>query len=78
MTRPIVVFDLDGTLVDTAPDLLESLNHCLECAGLQRAEPQELRRFVDRAGLALQSCETVTREKRPPHFEVVSLIAGKP
>ena len=39
---------------------------------------RELRRFVDKAGLALQSCETVTREKRPPHFEVVSLIAGKP
>lgn len=39
---------------------------------------RELRRFVDRAGLVLQSCETVTREKRPPHFEVISLIAGKP
>ncbi|MGY0612362.1 MULTISPECIES: ArsR/SmtB family transcription factor [unclassified Luteimonas] len=39
---------------------------------------KELRRFVDKAGLVLQSSETVTREKRPPHFEVVSLIAGKP
>ncbi|MCO5148182.1 MAG: phosphoglycolate phosphatase [Aquamicrobium sp.] len=48
--RPIVVFDLDGTLVDTAPDLLDSLNHCLECAGLQRAAPQELRRFVGMGG----------------------------
>lgn len=50
MTRPIIVFDLDGTLVDTAPDLLDSLNHCLECAGLQRVEPQELRRFVGMGG----------------------------
>ncbi|MBN9137365.1 MAG: phosphoglycolate phosphatase, partial [Phyllobacterium sp.] len=25
MSKPIVVFDLDGTLVDTAPDLLDSL-----------------------------------------------------
>lgn len=39
---------------------------------------KELRRFVDKAGLALQASETVTREKRPPHFEVVSLIARKP
>ena len=39
---------------------------------------KELRRFVDKAGLKLQSSETVTREKRPPHFEVISLIAGKP
>ena len=38
---------------------------------------RELRRFVDKAGLVLQSAETVTREKRPPHFEVVSLIARK-
>ena len=26
---PIAIFDLDGTLVDTAPDLTGSLNHCL-------------------------------------------------
>lgn len=38
---------------------------------------KELKKFVDKAGLALQSTETVTREKRPPHFEVVSLIARK-
>jgi SAM-dependent methyltransferase len=38
---------------------------------------KELKKFVDRAGLALQSTETVTREKRPPHFEVISLIARK-
>ena len=50
MPRPIVVFDLDGTLVDTAPDLLDSLNHCLEHAGLLRAEPEELRRFVGMGG----------------------------
>ncbi len=46
MTRPIIVFDLDGTLIDTAPDLLDSLNHCLEAAGLTGADPQQLRRFV--------------------------------
>lgn len=39
---------------------------------------KELKRFVDKAGLKLQSTETVTREKRPPHFEVISLIAAKP
>ena len=39
---------------------------------------KELRRFATRAGLELVSAETVTREKRPPHFEVISLIARKP
>jgi SAM-dependent methyltransferase len=38
---------------------------------------KELRRFVERAGLQVISGETVTREKRPPHFEVVSLIGTK-
>lgn len=50
MLRPIVVFDLDGTLVDTAPDLLDSLNHCLELAGLARADTEALRRFVGMGG----------------------------
>jgi ArsR family transcriptional regulator len=39
---------------------------------------KELRKFVHKAGLDVSSLETVTREKRPPHFEVVSLIAVKP
>jgi SAM-dependent methyltransferase len=39
---------------------------------------RELRRFVERAGLSLQSLDTVTREKRPPHFEVIALIASRP
>ncbi|TAN11913.1 MAG: phosphoglycolate phosphatase [Rhizobiaceae bacterium] len=46
MTAPIIVFDLDGTLVDTAPDLLDSLNHSLVCAGLEHADNAELRGFV--------------------------------
>lgn len=50
MPRPIIVFDLDGTLVDTAPDLLDSLNHCLGIAGLSAAAPAELRRFVGMGG----------------------------
>lgn len=39
---------------------------------------KELRKFADKAGLTVATCDTVTREKRPPHFEVISLIASKP
>jgi phosphoglycolate phosphatase len=46
MAAPTIVFDLDGTLVNTAPDLLDSLNRCLEMAGLKQANPSELKRFV--------------------------------
>ena len=31
-----LVFDLDGTLVDTAPDLVASTNHVLDHLGLPR------------------------------------------
>lgn len=40
--------------------------------------PKEMRRFMEKSGLRVASCETVTREKRPPHFEVISLIGVKP
>jgi DNA-binding transcriptional ArsR family regulator len=40
--------------------------------------PKELARLATRAGLDVVSSDIVTREKRPPHFEVVSLLARKP
>jgi DNA-binding transcriptional ArsR family regulator/protein-L-isoaspartate O-methyltransferase len=39
--------------------------------------PKELVKLATRAGLDVVSCDVVTREKRPPHFEVVSLLARK-
>ncbi len=39
---------------------------------------KELRRFMEKAGLEIANSETVTREKRPPHFEVISLIGTRP
>lgn len=39
---------------------------------------KELRRFMEKAGLEIATTETVTREKRPPHFEVIALIGRKP
>jgi phosphoglycolate phosphatase len=61
MTRPTIVFDLDGTLVDTAPDLITSLNVLFAREGIAPIPPQEgrdmigggVRRLIER-GLALQ------------------------
>lgn len=39
---------------------------------------KELRKFAEKAGVQIASCDTVTREKRPPHFEVISLLGIKP
>jgi phosphoglycolate phosphatase len=41
-----VVFDLDGTLVDSRRDIAEAANHALEKAGLQRLPHDELESYV--------------------------------
>lgn len=50
MGKPIIVFDLDGTLVDTAPDLLDSLNHTLDTGGVARTDAAGFRQFVGHGG----------------------------
>src|SRR6185295_7253005 len=41
-----IVFDIDGTLVDTAPDLAAATNHALAGAGLKPLSVAELRPFI--------------------------------
>jgi phosphoglycolate phosphatase len=48
-----IVFDLDGTLVDTAPDLTGTLNALLEREGLPTVPPAELRTMIGRGARAL-------------------------
>lgn len=46
MTAPIIAFDLDGTLADTAPDLVATLNVLLARKGLPRVEEAALRVMI--------------------------------
>jgi phosphoglycolate phosphatase len=46
MNSPLVVFDLDGTLVDTAPDLVATLNVILAREGLPPVAYETARNFV--------------------------------
>lgn len=39
---------------------------------------EDLTGYARRAGLEVLSCTRVSRERRPPHFEVLSLLARKP
>ena len=41
-----IVFDLDGTLVDSAPDLLRALNQVMDLEGLPRAPESAVKAFV--------------------------------
>lgn len=50
MSRPIIVFDLDGTLVDTAPDLLDSLNHSLLAGGAALTDTRGFHQYVGHGG----------------------------
>jgi len=48
-----VIFDLDGTLVDTAPDLMRATNHVLAQIGRRPLEMGEVRAFVGHGARAL-------------------------
>ncbi|MBY0430916.1 MAG: HAD hydrolase-like protein, partial [Rhodospirillales bacterium] len=58
--RHAVIFDLDGTLIDSLPDLRTALNHLLEAEGRKSLRPEDVRlmvgdgamRLVERAFLA--------------------------
>src|ERR1700761_4558618 len=43
---PALIFDLDGTLVDTAPDLLGATNAVLAARGRPAIDPSTLRHMV--------------------------------
>ncbi len=46
MSAPLVIFDLDGTLIDTAPDLVSSLNHTIAAARLAPVTYADLNHLV--------------------------------
>jgi phosphoglycolate phosphatase len=53
LTDATIVFDLDGTLVDTAPDLTAATNHALGLAGLAPISPAQLRPFIGHGSKAM-------------------------
>lgn len=48
-----IVFDLDGTLVDTAPDLVRALNETMDIEGLPRVKLETVRQLVGQGARAL-------------------------
>lgn len=48
-----LIFDLDGTLIDTAPDLAAAANHVLAARGLAPVDEMEIRPFVGHGALRM-------------------------
>jgi phosphoglycolate phosphatase len=75
VTSPLVVFDLDGTLIDTAPDLVASLNHTIAALDLAPVGYEDLTHLVGHGAQAMieSACKLrghpLTPEALPPLLE---------
>lgn len=65
-----VIFDLDGTLVDTAPDLMLATNHVLESLGRRAITMEEVRAFVGHGARALVTRGLAATGGLPENYDV--------
>jgi phosphoglycolate phosphatase len=66
LSGAVVAFDLDGTLVDTAPDLIATLNWLLEADGLAPLPLVEARPFIGRGAAWLIERGFTAASGKPP------------
>ena len=48
-----ILFDLDGTLVDTAPDLMRAHNHVMKKFGYESRSTNEVRNLVGKGAASM-------------------------
>ena len=68
MKKTTVVFDLDGTLLDTLQDLANAVNYALEQQGMPKRTLEEVRQFVGN-GVRLLMIRAVPEGENNPLFE---------
>ena len=68
MKKTTVVFDLDGTLLDTLQDLANAVNYALEQQGMPKRTLEEVRQFVGN-GVRLLMIRAVPDGENNPLFE---------
>jgi phosphoglycolate phosphatase len=61
-----IVFDLDGTLVDTAPDLVRALNHAIALEGAEPISIEETRSMIGAGARALLARGLSARRRNLP------------
>lgn len=74
MKPPIAVFDLDGTLVHTAPDLVTSLNFALEKNGFRSADYAELAPFAGMGGRGMLKHYCIGRDISLTEQQILPII----
>jgi phosphoglycolate phosphatase len=70
LTGATIVFDLDGTLVDTAPDLAAATNHALGLIGLEPIEVADLRQFIGHGAKTMMDAGLRLRGRAVAHDEL--------
>lgn len=65
-----IVFDLDGTLLDTLDDLMDAVNAALLCFGLRQRTREEIREFVGN-GAATLIRRAAGEENAEKHAEIL-------
>lgn len=70
---PLAIFDLDGTLVDTAADLVSSLNHTIAAAGLAPVTYEDLTHLVGQGARVMIRRAFALRQVELPEAELETL-----
>lgn len=73
MTQPLVIFDLDGTLIHTAPDLMASLNHAIEPVGAEPVHYDDMSFLVGR-GARVMIQRALEMRERPVSAEAFETL----
>ena len=89
MTIRLFLFDLDGTLVDTAPDLALAVNMVRTARGIAPLPEEELRPYASRGAPGLlgkamgigrddPAQDRIPRQLRRPHDGPLPSLRGRP
>lgn len=74
MTATTIVFDLDGTLIDTAPDLVESLNHTIAVRNLDPVTYDDLTHLVGQGARVMIQRAFALRDTPLPDEDIPALL----
>lgn len=73
MNGVAIIFDLDGTLVDTAPDLRHAANHVLALRGLPAVPPEVIRPVAGRGATRMIEAAFAAHGRRLSESELAAL-----